>query len=101
MTAKQYPRGWNEARVRRVLDYYDAQSDEEAAAEIDGAFESTTMEVPVALVPTVRQLIAKRKLRRTSRTKTPNETVEKPPPPKGVVGRVCAGSKIARSRHKQ
>ena len=75
MTAKQYPRGWNEARVRRVLDYYDSQSDEEAAAEIDAAFESTTMEVPVALVPTVRQLIAKRKSRRTSRTKTPNKAV--------------------------
>lgn len=75
MTAKQYPRGWNEARVRRVLDYYDSQSDEEAAAEINAAFESTTMEVPVALVPTVRQLIAKRKLRRTSRTKTPNKAV--------------------------
>ncbi len=75
MTAKQYPRGWNEARVRRVLDYYDSQSDEEAAAEIDAAFESTTMEVPVALVPTVRQLIAKRKSGRTSRTKTPNKAV--------------------------
>jgi hypothetical protein len=80
MTAKQYPHGWNEARIRRVLDYYDSQSDEEAAAEIAAAFESTTMEVPVALVPTVRQLIAKRKSRRTSRTKTPNETVEKPSP---------------------
>jgi hypothetical protein len=75
MTVKQYPRGWNEARIRRVLDYYDAQSDEEAAAEIEAAFASTTMEVPVALVPTVRQLIAKRQARRTSRTKTPNKAV--------------------------
>ena len=75
MTAKHYPRGWNETRVRRVLDYYDAQSDEEAAAEIDAAFASTTMEVPVALVPTVRQLIAKRKSRHTSRTKTHNKAV--------------------------
>jgi hypothetical protein len=72
MTDKQYPRGWNEARIRRVLDYYEAQSDEEAAAEITAALESTTMEVPVALVPTVRELIAKRKSQRTSRTKTPN-----------------------------
>jgi len=75
MTAKHYPRGWNEVRVRRVLDYYEAQSDDEAAAEIEAACESTTMEVPVALVPTVRQLIAKRKSRRTSRTKTHNKAV--------------------------
>ena len=75
MTAKQYPRGWHDARVRRVLDYYDSQSDEEAAAEIEAACESTTMEVPVALVPTVRQLIAKRKSQRTLRTKTHNKAV--------------------------
>ena len=75
MTTKQYPRGWNEARVRRVLDYYDAQSDEEAAAEIEAVGESTTMEVPVALVPSVRQLIAKRQARCTSRTKTSNKAI--------------------------
>ena len=92
MTAKHYPRGWNEARVRRVLDYYDSQSDEEAAAEIDAACESTTMEVPVALVPTVRQLIAKRKSRRTSRTKTPNKAVA--PDRRPVAGR----KQSARSR---
>jgi len=79
MTAKKYPRGWDEARVRRVLDYYESQSDEEAAAEIDAAFESTTMEVPVALVPTVRQLIAKRKSRRTSGTKTDNRVAADEP----------------------
>ena len=67
MTAKKYPRGWDEARIRRVLDYYDSQSDEEAAAEIDAAFARTTMEVPVALVPIVRQLIAKRKSTRAFR----------------------------------
>lgn len=75
MITKQYPRGWNEARVRRVLDYYDSQSDEEAAAEIAAALESTTMEVPIALVPTVRQLIAKRKSGLPSRTKTHNQPV--------------------------
>ena len=68
MTAEKYPRGWNEARVRRVLEYYESQSDEEAAAEIEGALESTTMEVPVALVPAVRHLIATRKLARATKT---------------------------------
>ena len=75
MTTKQYPRRWDESRVRRVLDYYEVQSDDEAAAEIEAAYESTTMEVPIALVPTVRQLIAKRKSQRTVRTKTHNKAV--------------------------
>ena len=44
-----------------MLDYYETQTDEEAAAEIEAAFKShahTTMEVPVRLVPIVRTLIA-------------------------------------------
>ena len=30
MTDEKYPPGWNEARVPRVLEYYESQSDEEA-----------------------------------------------------------------------
>ncbi len=75
MTAEKYPRGWNEGRVRRVLEYYESQSDEEAATEIEAALESTTMEVPVALVPAVRQLIAKRKMARARATKAHNEAL--------------------------
>jgi hypothetical protein len=70
MSAEKYPRGWNEARVRRVLEFYESQSDEEAAAEIETAFESTTMEVPVALVPEVLRLIAKRKRARPTKKQT-------------------------------
>ena len=58
----QFPLGWDEARVRRLLESYEAQSDEEAVAEDEASFETTThtaMEVPVDLVPTVRELIAK------------------------------------------
>ena len=68
MTTEKYPRGWNEARVRRVLEYYESQSDEEVAGEIEAGFESTTMEVPHALVPAVRELIAKRKGARAKKT---------------------------------
>jgi hypothetical protein len=60
----QFPPGWNEARVRRVLEHYEAQTDEEAVAEDEASFEATThtaMEVPVELVPAVRELIAKRR----------------------------------------
>ena len=59
----KYPPGWDEARVGRVLEHYESQSDEEAVAEDEASFEATThtaMEVPVDLVPAVRELIAKR-----------------------------------------
>jgi hypothetical protein len=70
----RYPRGWNESRVRRVLDYYESQTDEEAATEIRSALENTTMEVPTALVPVVRELIAKRKSARARAAKGRNTT---------------------------
>jgi len=62
----QFPPGWDEARVRRVLEHYEAQSDEEAVAEDEASFEATThtaVDVPVDLVPAVRELIAKHKRR--------------------------------------
>lgn len=64
MSEKHFPPGWDEERVQRVLDHYEEQSDEEATAEDEAAIESTThtvMEVPIDLVPAVRELIAKRK----------------------------------------
>jgi hypothetical protein len=65
MKQSRYPEGWDEERVRRVLDHYEGQSDEEAVAEDEAAAEDTThtlMEVPVELVPLVRELIAKRRV---------------------------------------
>ena len=64
MSASQYPPGWDEERVRRVLEHYEIQSDEEAVAEDEAAYEATThtaMDVPVELVPAIRELIAKRR----------------------------------------
>ena len=64
MTESRYPNGWDEARVRRVLEHYEAQSPEEAVAEDEAAYESithTAMEVPTDLVPKVRELIARRR----------------------------------------
>jgi len=60
----QFPPGWDEARVRRVLEHYERQTDEEAVAEDEAAWENssqTMMDVPTDLVPKVRELIAKRK----------------------------------------
>lgn len=64
MSTKHFPFGWDEGRVQRVLDHYEAQSDEEAVAEDEAAYESTTrtaITVPVDLVPEIRELMAKRK----------------------------------------
>lgn len=61
MKSNEFPPGWDEQRVREVLDYYEKQTDDEAAAEYEAALSSshqTLMEVPTELVPVFRQLIA-------------------------------------------
>lgn len=58
----RFPPGWDEARVRRVIDHYESQSEDEAFAEDEAVFsgdQHTLMEVPADLVPTIRELIAK------------------------------------------
>ena len=64
MTKKSnYPPGWDEFRVKRVLEHYECQSEEEAVAEDEAAYEDsnqTFMEIPNELVPKVRELIAKK-----------------------------------------
>jgi len=60
----KFPEGWDDARVKRVLENYETQSEEQAVAEDEAAIEQkdqTLMEVPSDLVPAVRELIAKRK----------------------------------------
>ena len=59
-----FPPGWDEDRVRRVMAHYEEQTEEEAVAEDEAALEDkaqTLMKVPNDLVPTIRQLIAKRR----------------------------------------
>jgi len=62
MNNNRYPEGWDDARVRRVLEHYTDQSDDEAVAEDEAAFEvpeHTAIEIPVELLPAVRDLVAK------------------------------------------
>jgi len=62
MKQGRFPPGWNQKRVQEALDYYENQTEDEAVAEHEAAYESRTetmMAVPVDLVPTVRELIAK------------------------------------------
>ena len=62
MRQHRFPPGWDEDRVRKVLTHYEEQTEVEAVAEDEAAFEDSTqtvMEVPIDLVPAVRELIAK------------------------------------------
>lgn len=62
MGQSNFPPGWDEERVRKVLSLYERQTEEEAVAEDEAAFEAdhdTVMEVPRELVPTIWELIAR------------------------------------------
>jgi len=62
MKQEQYPPGWDAKRVQRVLAHYEDQTEEEAVAEDEAAFvdqTQTMMEIPLELVPVVRELLAK------------------------------------------
>ena len=63
MEQNNYPKGWDEDRVRRVLAHYEGQTESEAVAEDESAWEDTSqtfIEVPNDLVPVVRELIARK-----------------------------------------
>jgi hypothetical protein len=60
----KFPRGWDEQRVRKVLEHYEQQTEDEAVAEDEAAFHAdgqTVMIVPTELVPAIRQLLGKRR----------------------------------------
>ena len=62
MSQSQFPPGWDEERVMKVLAHYEEQTEAEPVAEDEAAFEDrtqTVMEVPTALVPAIRELPAK------------------------------------------
>ncbi len=70
MRKSRFPKGWDEARVQRVLAHYENQTEEEALAEDEAAYEDKTqaiIEIPVQLVSTVRRLIAKHQALRMER----------------------------------
>jgi hypothetical protein len=58
----QFPSGWDEQRVRQTIEHYDRQSEDEAAAEDEAAFDNQDqafVQIPLELLPLVRDLIAK------------------------------------------
>jgi hypothetical protein len=61
--AQVFPPGWDEKRVRKVIAHYENQTEDEAVAEDEAAFEAkgqTVMIVPTDLVPAIRQLLSRR-----------------------------------------
>jgi len=61
MMQSKFPPGWDEERVRHVLAHYEHQTEEEAVAEDEAAYEQegqSMLEIPYELVPKVRNLIA-------------------------------------------
>ena len=62
MSSSNLPKGWNEAKVRRVIARYEKQTGKDAVLEDDAGVRAseTVMSVARDLVPKVRELIAKR-----------------------------------------
>jgi hypothetical protein len=64
MKGQRFPKGWDAERVRRVMEHYESQSEDEAVAEDEAAFDAdgqTTMVVPTELVPEIRELLARKR----------------------------------------
>lgn len=62
MNESNFPPGWDERRVQRVLDHYESQTELEAVAADEaavGVSSSAIMEIPTDLIPVVRELLAK------------------------------------------
>lgn len=57
-----YPPGWNQARVKRLLQHHENQSEAAAAADDNAAWQDqsqTIMSIPNSLVPAIRELLSK------------------------------------------
>ncbi len=64
MSNQNFPPGWDEERVRAVLEHYENQTEDEQFAEIEAAHEAdatTLVAIPTDLVPEVRALLARRR----------------------------------------
>jgi hypothetical protein len=58
----RFPKGWNESRVRELLEHYEGQTEDEAVAEDEAAFrrrDHAVVVVPKKLVPAITRLVAR------------------------------------------
>jgi hypothetical protein len=62
MKKQQFPPGWDEKRVERLIAHYESLSEEEQVAEDESAVSEqegqTVITVPQTLLPAIRQLLA-------------------------------------------
>lgn len=61
MINSNFPEGWDEKRVKNVIAFYENQTEEQAVAEDEAAYQDknqTFMKIPAKLVPIVRELIS-------------------------------------------
>ena len=59
---QKFPPGWNERKVRAVIQHYDQLTDDELAREIETAPEvrdETLISIPTELLPAVQKLIGR------------------------------------------
>lgn len=65
MKKQQFPAGWDEQRVKRLLAELDVRTDEEWIAADEAAAseggDQTVITVPAALLPAIRRLLASHK----------------------------------------
>jgi hypothetical protein len=77
MKQQHYPAGWNEDRVRKLLQHYETQTEDEAVAEDEAAYrrrDQTVMVVPTQLVPTITKIIAREGKHKQSPERRPNKS---------------------------
>jgi len=63
MSKQKFPPGWDQGRVERLIAHYDEMDEDALLAEDEATQESpgqTLMVVPTELVPSVRELIARK-----------------------------------------
>ncbi|MBM4144644.1 MAG: hypothetical protein FJ225_13805 [Lentisphaerae bacterium] len=63
MSKQEFPAGWDEARVQRLIAHYEQMDDDAMVAEDEAAQQAeghTLMVIPTELVPAVRELIARK-----------------------------------------
>jgi len=61
MATNQFPPGWDEERVQRVMAHYETLTEDEAVVEDARAFKGrgrAVVEVPFELMPLIREIIA-------------------------------------------
>jgi hypothetical protein len=58
----RFPKGWNESRVRELLEHCESQTEDEAIDEDEAAFrrrDHAVVVVPKKLVPAITRLVAR------------------------------------------